>query len=254
MTAIVQFVFEGQPTVALPRLLDLLREGLRQSDREAGRIASVTLSGLTFEAPGLRLSLSMVLSGTETIVRVALDLDDVHGEVARLAPLAWQLAKAVDAHSVIWHDTTLRIPRAAFVAGLAAQFEGTGTPMQADRIATAKPVAPRRVTTSRVSPRPVSPRPAMPRSVTQARTNRRSDRPYDAHVTAFEQNVATELRRAPTPGEMALLRAEYEPEKNRMSVLTTGAGAALQSAELRAASLVICVTSLVLASGANNLV
>lgn len=237
MTATVAFIFEGQPSLALPRMLDLMRSHLKTE----GAVTDASLTALTFEAADLRLTLTLSLAGDAPTVTLSMEAESGDTPLPRLAALAYAFVRDTDVAAVIWHGTDTRIPRAQFLSGLARSFDPEAARQSA------RP-------TGRIAPRRIAVRDASAAPVPQFRTLRFTGHRYDAHVAAFETHLAAELRRTPTASEMQQLEAEYEPVKNRMSALTTGATAAMQSAELRAASLVICVTSLVVTSGASNLI
>lgn len=230
MTIAAAFIFEGQPSLQLPRMMDMLRGTL---GTPTGRITGASLSALTFTDADLTMTLTLALLGSEA--RITLALSGKDATLARLATLSYTLAKDTDAAAVIWHDTDVRIPRAAFLAGLAHSMEPAAAPVA---------VAPRRIA-ARSTPQTARPG---ARPVTALRPQQA------AHVRAYEVHIGQELRRSASVAEMDVLRTEYETQKNRMSALTSGATAALQSAELRAASLVICVTSLVVTSGAVQMI
>ncbi|MBB3985613.1 hypothetical protein GGQ68_001946 [Sagittula marina] len=240
MTASVQFVFEDQQAVALPRLLDIVRHSLRSPDVEAGQIIDASLSSLRFEAPGLQLDLSLSRPGDEIVVTLSLSLPDVSdtaAEALRLAPVAFAMLRDTEAQFVIWNGTKARIPREAFLAGLAAQF---GTASKGARSGTA--ISPRRVTRSTPS---LTPRRPSRQEAPTARP-RATDRYFDAHVQTFETFMKTELRRAPNKAEIAQMREDMQEKRPRLEAGSAGPN----SAELRAASLVTTITALVIGSGA----
>lgn len=244
MTASAQLVFEGQPTVVLPRLLELVRSGLRSSDAEAGRVTEASLTALTFSTEGLDLTLSMALTGAETRVTIALSLDETatpRAALARLAPLVYAALNQTDAAAVIWNDTSARIPRQMFLDGLADSL----TPREAAPAV----VRPRRIT--RPAQRSRALRPDAAQAPALHNTHRAADSSFDAHVLAFEAHLTQELRRGATSAELDALRLDATQAPRRVSALASNA---MQSAELRAAALVTTVATLVLTSGATQMV
>lgn len=218
MTAIATFVFEGRPSVALPRMADVLKPHLRA---EGLRVDDVSLNGLRMVAPGLALSLSMAHRAEETVVTLALDLGEADAS-ARMAELAYRFARAFEVTSVIWQNTKTAIPRAAFLAGLDTAFAPV-------------PVAPRRI----VARRAVTMRPSQVRD---------TDRRYDAHVAAFEAHMRDAFLRGATPGEIA-------GERSRMhGQVSAAAGTVMENPALRVAFLIVTVTTLVVSGGFSGMI
>lgn len=250
-----QFVFEDTATVSLPRLLERLRSALPADVADSAQTVEASLSSLAFasatpegialDEPTLRLDLSLRFQGRETLVTLRLHHHDSATTAALLARLAYVMAENDQVTAVIWGDATPRIPRVRFLSGLAASM---GKPR---RVAQRAAQQPRSLTplASRPLSREAARSMALPPEVTT------TIRHFDAHVSAYEANLTDSFRRAATPDELkALSQANAALRAGRATGLRQQAGKALHSAELRAASLVITVTTLMLSSSMVNMI
>lgn len=220
MSAKAKFVFTGRPSVALPQMADVLKPYLRV---EGLHVADVSLNALRMAAPGLTLSFAVSHMADETVVTLSLDLGDADAS-ARLAELAYRFTRALEVTSVIWQDRKTAIPRTAFLEGLDAVF----APAPA-------PIAPRRVSVRRA----VTMRP---------RQTRVTDDRFDAHVAAFEDHMRAAFRREATAAEIAGERVGIQ---NQVSDV---AGNLAKNPGLRAASLVVTITTLVVSGGFSGMI
>ncbi|SEL34409.1 hypothetical protein SAMN05444413_10835 [Roseivivax marinus] len=151
-----------------------------------------------------------VLRGRSELTAVV-ESEDVEADAlrARLAGLIWHLLPRVPATEVLWDESGVAIPRAAFIAALSDEMT-----------ATRATITPRRtVRSAEEGPRTVRPRPGSrrragilpPAAATRRRPAANSDVPahrhrFDAHVHAYD----AELRRVMT---LQLTNEELEAER-----------------------------------------
>jgi hypothetical protein len=264
MTVQAKLIFSAAKAPVLPQVLSVMKSRLHGSDA-AGQVTEASLTSLSYTASDLHIRLTAAFINEDAILTLDLDQAEAPARPSQLAELLYHVVQACpDCVSVLWGATDVRIPRAAFLDGLRETFADRSPAAEISparpqsRHATARPASP--AASPSISRRPadaVTPRKVTLQRASEALTARpeapmrpRKEVQLDAHVTCYEMHMAELLRRAPTEAELELARAEQrQVTRERMQGVAQNAHAIMQSAELRAASLVITVTTMLLSFG-----
>lgn len=167
-----RLIFDGTQLISLPSVADSLCMMLRANGTNSAKVTDAALTTLQLEADDMGIALSLGFEGDDTVVTIEINVADATQDdmQQRLAKVSYLLASHLPVAAVQWADAPVRIPRAAFVQGLAALF-----PKPEERR-----ITPRRVRQSG---------PSRPRGRVRA-----GDKRFDAHVLAYEAMLRDEIR------------------------------------------------------------
>lgn len=225
-----KLVFQGERFVSLPKVASILEAHLTEAGHDSVRQSEASLTGLCVEVREKRFLLEMAFEDGETVLSVGIEAPGAAPatKLADLAAALYPIARQIPAAFVIWAGTDLRIPRQAFVDGLAAQFGKSETQLDISEntkrpSADVTQIAPRRVaaqagarTTRPLAGAASNPvancLPAVDPAARLISANANVElgcNRYDAHVQAYEHNLRSSMLRLADQDEIEALRDEY---------------------------------------------